>query len=69
MKISDNGTGISDGQKEGNGLRNMKRRMNELSGEFSIIHENHGTCLVFRIAVNNPFVYLTVILIHKKFGI
>ncbi|WP_343686330.1 sensor histidine kinase [Chryseobacterium gleum] len=56
MKISDNGTGIPDGPKEGNGLRNMRRRMNELSGEFSIIHENHGTCLVFRIAVNNPFV-------------
>ncbi|MCE4065484.1 histidine kinase [Chryseobacterium gleum] len=51
MKISDNGTGIPDGQKEGNGLRNMRRRMNELSGEFSIIHENHGTCLFFSITL------------------
>lgn len=48
MKISDNGNGIPDGQKEGNGLRNMKRRMNELSGECSIISENSGTCLVFK---------------------
>ncbi|MFS4471547.1 sensor histidine kinase [Chryseobacterium sp. T20] len=51
MKITDNGTGISDGQKEGNGLRNMKRRMNELSGECIIIPENPGTCLVFKIAL------------------
>ncbi|MDR4953501.1 histidine kinase [Chryseobacterium sp. ES2] len=51
MKISDNGNGIPDGQKEGNGLRNMKRRMNELSGECSIISENSGTCLVFKIAL------------------
>lgn len=51
MKITDNGNGISDGQKEGNGLRNMKRRMNELSGECSIISENPGTCLVFKIAL------------------
>lgn len=51
MKISDNGNGIPDGQKEGNGLRNMKRRMNELSGECSIILENPGTCLVFKIAL------------------
>lgn len=51
MKISDNGTGISDGRKEGNGLRNMKRRMNELSGECDIISENPGTSLVFKITV------------------
>ncbi|RKE79004.1 sensor histidine kinase [Chryseobacterium sp. AG363] len=51
MKISDNGNGIPDGQKEGNGLRNMKRRMNELSGECSIISENPGTCIVFKIVL------------------
>lgn len=49
MKISDNGKGISDGHKEGNGLRNMKRRMNELSGDCTIISGNPGTCLVFKI--------------------
>ncbi|WP_228408615.1 sensor histidine kinase [Chryseobacterium sp. JV274] len=51
MKISDNGTGIPDDQPKGNGLRNMKRRMNELSGECNILSENHGTCLVFKISV------------------
>ena len=51
MKISDNGTGIPDDQPKGNGLRNMKRRMNELSGECNILSENPGTCLVFKISV------------------
>ncbi|MGN7708041.1 sensor histidine kinase [Chryseobacterium sp. 22543] len=51
MKISDNGTGIPDDQPKGNGLRNMKRRMNELSGECNILSENLGTCLVFKISV------------------
>ncbi|KAA2221088.1 sensor histidine kinase [Chryseobacterium sediminis] len=51
MKISDNGIGIPDGQKEGNGLRNMKRRMNELSGECNISSKNPGTCLIFKIIV------------------
>ncbi|PTT31868.1 two-component sensor histidine kinase, partial [Chryseobacterium sp. HMWF028] len=43
MKISDNGTGIHDEQPKGNGLRNMKRRMSELSGECNIISGNPGT--------------------------
>lgn len=51
MKISDNGIGIPDEQPKGNGLRNMKRRMNELSGECYIVSENSGTCLVFKITV------------------
>lgn len=51
MKISDNGIGISDDQPKGNGLRNMKRRMNELSGECHILSENPGTCLIFKIIV------------------
>lgn len=51
MKISDNGTGIPDDQSKGNGLKNMKRRMNELSGECHILSENPGTCLVFKITV------------------
>ncbi|WP_454048158.1 sensor histidine kinase [Chryseobacterium sp. Marseille-Q8038] len=51
IKISDNGTGISEHQKEGNGLRNMKRRMSELSGECNIVSDNSGTYLVFKIIV------------------
>lgn len=51
MKISDNGIGISEVHKQGNGLRNMKRRMSELSGECHIITENPGTSMVFKITV------------------
>jgi two-component system sensor histidine kinase DesK len=51
MKISDNGIGIQEDLPKGNGLRNMKRRMNELSGECHISSENPGTCLVFKIIV------------------
>jgi len=51
MKISDNGTGIHDEQPKGNGLRNMKRRMSELSGECNIMSGNPGTCLAFKIIV------------------
>lgn len=51
MKISDNGTGISQDQKEGNGLRNMKRRMSELSGECNIISDHSGTYVLFKIII------------------
>ncbi|MBE4950006.1 sensor histidine kinase [Chryseobacterium culicis] len=49
MKISDNGTGIQKKQPQGNGLRNMKRRMSELSGQCTILSENPGTTLIFKI--------------------
>ncbi|WP_300350385.1 histidine kinase [Chryseobacterium sp.] len=48
MKISDNGIGIIQGKKEGNGLRNMKHRMQEQNGRCEILVEN-GTHLFFRI--------------------
>ncbi|NIF05352.1 two-component sensor histidine kinase [Chryseobacterium sp. Tr-659] len=51
MKISDNGIGISKGQPEGNGLRNMKRRMNELAGEYKVLSESSGTSLIFEVEV------------------
>lgn len=51
MKISDNGTGIQDEQSKGNGLRNMKRRMSELSGECTIVSESPGTSLLFKITL------------------
>jgi two-component system sensor histidine kinase DesK len=49
MKISDNGKGISEDCYEGNGLRNMKRRMDELNGDCRILSENPGTSLLFKI--------------------
>lgn len=48
MTISDNGIGITHETAEGNGLRNMKRRMQEQNGHCEIITEN-GTHLFFRI--------------------
>ncbi|MBB6371789.1 sensor histidine kinase [Chryseobacterium shigense] len=51
MKISDDGTGIQDGHSEGNGLRNMKRRMQEQEGECHIVKEGPGTQILFRIKV------------------
>lgn len=48
MKISDNGIGINHEKQEGNGLRNMKRRMQEQNGHCEITTEN-GTHLFFRV--------------------
>lgn len=48
MKISDNGIGINHEKAEGNGLRNMKRRMQEQNGHCEVTTEN-GTHLFFRI--------------------
>ncbi|WP_288448418.1 histidine kinase [uncultured Chryseobacterium sp.] len=52
MKISDNGVGIDPENPEGNGLRNMKRRMQEQNGHCEVTTEN-GTHLFFRIELNN----------------
>jgi two-component system sensor histidine kinase DesK len=48
MKISDNGIGVNHEKSEGNGLRNMKRRMQEQNGHCEVTTEN-GTHLFFRI--------------------
>lgn len=48
MRISDNGIGLHQEKPEGNGLRNMKRRMREQKGHCEITTEN-GTHLFFRI--------------------
>lgn len=49
MKISDNGIGINHKNPEGNGLRNMKKRMQEQNGHCEITTEN-GTHLFFIIS-------------------
>ncbi|MFZ4930886.1 sensor histidine kinase [Chryseobacterium sp. Mn2064] len=49
MEISDNGDGISEGCPEGNGLRNMARRMEELNGHCHILPQKKGTVLFFKI--------------------
>lgn len=47
MKISDNGIGIKHKNPAGNGLRNMKRRMEEQNGHCEITNGN-GTHLFFK---------------------
>lgn len=51
MIIEDNGTGLPDNQTEGNGLRNMKRRMREAEGDYSILSTSSGTCLTFEVTL------------------
>lgn len=50
MKISDNGIGINETHAEGNGLRNMKRRMQEQNGYCEVSTDN-GTHLFFTIGL------------------
>jgi len=51
MKISDNGIGISNERPEGNGLRNMKRRMQEQKGTCDILSSENGTEVIFKIII------------------
>lgn len=51
MKISDDGDGIPEEHHEGNGLRNMKRRMEEQKGECQILKDGPGTHIVFKATV------------------
>lgn len=51
MTISDNGIGIGNDRTEGNGLRNMKRRMKELNGEYKILSSERGTVLIFKVKI------------------
>jgi len=47
MKITDNGIGISTGTSEGNGLRNMNRRMQEQQGKCRVSSSEKGTEAIF----------------------
>ncbi|WP_300687624.1 histidine kinase [Chryseobacterium sp.] len=51
IEISDNGKGIPKEYQEGNGLRNMKRRMHKLNGNCDILSENTGTRLLFKMTL------------------
>lgn len=51
VNIEDNGIGIPDSHSEGNGLRNMKRRMNEVEGECKILSAGSGTSLTFGVTL------------------
>ena len=51
MNVSDNGIGIHEEKSEGNGLRNMKRRMKELNGKYEMSSSEKGTALTFKIKI------------------
>lgn len=53
MKIHDNGIGINHEKREGNGLRNMKRRMQEQNGNCEVSSDEQGTVLYFRIIIES----------------
>ncbi len=52
FEISDNGLGFDTGNKKGNGLRNMKSRIEEISGHFAISSSLSGTVIGFSIPVD-----------------
>lgn len=52
MRVSDDGIGMNEEKTNGNGLRNMKRRMEELNGEFEIFPLERGTQLAFKIKIS-----------------
>lgn len=49
MKIKDDGIGIADENIIGNGLNNMKRRMENVLGDFDVISNDRGVFLSFRV--------------------
>ncbi|WP_288461979.1 histidine kinase [uncultured Chryseobacterium sp.] len=51
MRIFDNGIGINNEIQKGNGLQNMKRRMQELGGVFEILPSEKGTQIIFKIKI------------------
>lgn len=51
MEIKDDGIGVSQKKNSGNGLHNMKRRMSDLYGEFSIIPSEKGLHLSYKIKI------------------
>jgi len=50
MKISDNGIGLNETNSQGNGVRNMKRRMHDQNGHCEVTTDK-GTHLFFKIKV------------------
>jgi signal transduction histidine kinase len=51
IEVRDNGTGIRNPNQFGNGLKNMKKRMEEIGGNLEII-SNSGTSIKIKVAIN-----------------
>lgn len=53
ISVKDNGIGIPVIPSSGNGLKNMKSRIESIGGEFNISHQAKGTLIELRIPVEN----------------
>ncbi|KMQ68129.1 histidine kinase [Chryseobacterium sp. FH2] len=51
IEISDNGIGMKEEHREGNGLRNMNKRMQECNGRFKILSKEKETILLFEVVL------------------
>jgi signal transduction histidine kinase len=51
IEVRDNGTGIRNPNQFGNGLKNMKKRMEEIGGNLEIV-SNGGTSIKIKVAIN-----------------
>lgn len=51
MRVSDNGKGFIGEVNQGNGLKNMDRRMKESGGTFEISSTSSGTCQIFKVNI------------------
>ena len=49
LEIVDDGVGIENKKKSGNGLYNMERRMNSIEGSFKIKPSKKGLHLLFQV--------------------
>ena len=54
IEIADNGVGLGDRNSNGlgNGLRNIKKRIEDLNGELVITSTENGTCIKITLKLN-----------------
>ena len=52
IDVADDGSGIKNSHNFGNGLKNMKKRMEEIDGQISFADTN-GTCISISIKINH----------------
>lgn len=53
ISIKDNGVGIPESAKPGNGLKNMKNRIEDLGGEFRVETNSKGTLIDVKVPLND----------------
>lgn len=65
INISDNGVGIRENAPKGNGLQNMRMRINKLNGEM-IINTENGTTITFCIPLDATYYKSAISNTHAK---